>query len=57
LRKIEHWHHGPIAKFKIMCRDGKGFWHEVHWDGKKTSLSPLGETDERKAAKKLLGKS
>ena len=57
LRKIEHWHQGSIAKFKIMCRDGKGFWHEVHWDGKKTSLSPLGETDERKAAKKLLGKS
>ena len=24
-RKIEHWHQGSIAKFKIMCRDGKGF--------------------------------
>ena len=27
LRKIEYWHQGSITKFKIMCRDGKGFWH------------------------------
>jgi hypothetical protein len=53
LRKIEHWHQGPIAKFKIMCRDGKGFWHGVRWDGKTVALFPLGETDERKARKKL----
>ena len=26
LRKIEYWHRGSIVKFKIMCRDGKGFW-------------------------------
>jgi hypothetical protein len=57
LRKIEYWHQGSSSSFQIMCRDGKGFWHKVHWDGRKTSLSPLGETDERKAAKKLLGKS
>jgi hypothetical protein len=37
-----------------MCRDGKGFWHQVQWDGKAAVLSPLGETDERKARKKLL---
>ena len=54
LRKIEYWHQGAISSFKIMCRDGKGFWHEVHWDGKNASLSPLGETDEQKARKKLL---
>ena len=29
LRKLEYWHQGSIAKFKIMCRDGKGFWHAV----------------------------
>ena len=29
LRKIEHWHQGSITKFKIICRDGKGFWHGV----------------------------
>jgi len=53
LRKIEYWHQGSIGSFKIMCRDGKGFWHEVHWDGKNASLSPLGETDEQKARRKL----
>ena len=57
LRKIEYWHQGSIGSFKITCRDGKGFWHDVHWDAKKTSLSPLDKTDEQKAAKKLLGKS
>src|SRR5262249_49515883 len=55
LQKIEYWHQGSVAKFKIMCRDGKGFWHEVHWDGKTASVSALQETDERKAHKKLLG--
>src|SRR6516164_8438453 len=53
LQKIEYWHQGSIAKFKIMCRDGKGFWHRVRWDGKTVSLLALQETDERKACKKL----
>jgi hypothetical protein len=25
LRKIEYWHQGSVAKFKIMCRDSEGF--------------------------------
>jgi len=25
LRKIEYWHQGSVTKFKITCRDGKGF--------------------------------
>jgi hypothetical protein len=54
LRKIEHWHQSSISSFKIMCRDGKGFWHKVHWDDKTASLLPLSETDEQKAKKKLL---
>ena len=54
LRKIEYWHQGSITAFKIMCRDGKGFWHRVHWDGKTASVSALQETDERKAREKLL---
>jgi len=54
LRKIEYWHQGSIAAFNIMCRDGKGFWHRVGWDGKTASLFALEETDERKARKKLL---
>jgi hypothetical protein len=53
LRKIEHWHQGSIAKFRIMCRDGKGFWHGVVWDGQTASCFALQETDERKASKKL----
>jgi hypothetical protein len=37
-----------------MCRDGKRFWWRVQWDGKTVSVLALGETDERKARKKLL---
>jgi hypothetical protein len=55
LRKIERWHQGSTSSFKIMCRDGKGFWHGVGWDGKNVSLFALEETDEQKARKKLLG--
>ena len=54
LRKIEHWHQASIAKFKIMCRDGKGFWHGVRRDGKTAAYFALQETDERNAGKKLL---
>jgi hypothetical protein len=54
LRQIERWHQGSIAKFKIMCRDGKGFGHGVRWDGKTASVYTLEETDERKAVRKLL---
>ena len=49
LRKIEYWHQGSIAKFKIMCRDSKGFWSGIHWDGKTASFFALQETDERQA--------
>ena len=49
LRKVEHWHQGSITKFKIMCRDGKGFWHGVRWDGKTAADCALQETDEREA--------
>jgi hypothetical protein len=43
-----------MSSFKIMCRDGKGFWNGVHWDGKTASFFALQETDEQKACKKLL---
>ena len=46
LRKIEYWHQGSISSFKIMSRDGKGFWHRIHWDGKTVSFFALEETDE-----------
>jgi len=54
LRKIEYWHQGSITKFKIICRDGKGFWHGVRWDSQTASLLALQETDERKAARNFL---
>ena len=57
LRKIEYWHQGSISSFKIMCRDGKGFWKGVQWHGKTASFFALQETDERKARKTLLGES
>jgi len=37
-----------------MCRDGKGFWHRVDWDGQTTAFFAFEETDERQARKKLL---
>jgi len=37
-QKIEYWHQGPISPFQIMCRDGKGFSYQVHWDGKTASF-------------------
>jgi hypothetical protein len=33
LRKIEYWHQGSIAAFKIMYRDERGVWEGVGWDG------------------------
>jgi hypothetical protein len=56
LRKIEHWRQGSVAKFKIMRRDGKGFWSRVQWDGETALVLVLGETNEREARKKLLTK-
>jgi hypothetical protein len=37
LRKIEYWHQGSIAGFKIMCRDEHGVWDGVRWDGQTAS--------------------
>ena len=54
LHKIEHWHQGAISSFKIIWRDGKGFWHELHWDGKTASFFAPWESDERNAREKLL---
>ena len=54
LQKIEYWHQGSIAKFKIMCRDGKGFWHRVRWDGKTVSLLALQETDSARSLQEVV---
>ena len=49
LRKIEHWHQGSIAKFKIMCRDGKGFRDRIRRNGKTVSLLALQQTDSARS--------
>ena len=54
LRKIEHWHQGSIATFKIMYRDEHGGWNGIRWNGQRASVFALCETDEKKALAKLL---
>jgi len=49
LRKIEYWHQGSIAEFKIMYRDEIGAWDGVRWNGQHPSFFALRETDEGKA--------
>jgi hypothetical protein len=55
LRKIEYWHQGSIAAFRIMYRDENGVWDGVRWDGQHPSFFALGETDGAKARDKLRG--
>jgi hypothetical protein len=56
LRKIEYWHQGSIARFKIMYRDKNGVWDGVRWDGNKhPSFFAIRETDEKRAMGKLRG--
>jgi hypothetical protein len=33
LRKIEHWHQGSIARYRISCRGTQGAEHLIEWDG------------------------
>ena len=56
LRKIEYWHQGSIAAFRIMYRDEDGVrWDGVRWDGQHAVFFALRETDEGKATGKLRG--
>jgi hypothetical protein len=54
LRKIEHWHQGSIAAFKIMYRDEHGVWNGVGWNGQRASFFTLRGTEEELARKRLL---
>jgi hypothetical protein len=49
LQKIEHWHQGPVAGFRIMYRDVNGVW-----DGQHPSFFAIGETHEGKAMEKAV---
>jgi hypothetical protein len=54
LRKIEAWHQGSIAGYRIMYRDADGCWDGVEWDGEYARFFAIRETDEAAAEKKLL---
>jgi hypothetical protein len=53
LRKIEYWHQGSIAGFKILYHNEHGVWDGIRWDGKTAAFFALGEMDEKKAREKL----
>jgi len=53
LRKIEYWHQGSIAAFKIVYRDENGVWDGVRWDGRHPSFFAIREADEGKARERL----
>jgi hypothetical protein len=57
LRKIEHWHQGSIAPFKIMYRDEHGAWNAIRWNGQSASFFTLCETDEKNPMAKLLSEN
>jgi hypothetical protein len=44
LKKIEYWHQGPIAKYRITYLDTQGLEQDVEWDGKRARISPAGAT-------------
>jgi hypothetical protein len=46
LRKIEYWHQGSIAAFRIMYRDESGVWDGVRWDGKSVVSASLVPVDK-----------
>lgn len=57
LRKIEARHQGSIAGYRIMYRDGEGYWDGVDGDGEHTRFFTIRERDETAAEKKLLART
>jgi hypothetical protein len=41
LRKIEYWHQGSIARFRISYMSAPGTEHKVEWDGQTVRVRPL----------------
>ena len=39
LRKIEYWHQGSIARYRISCLSTQGTEHLIDWDGKMARVS------------------
>jgi hypothetical protein len=48
LRKIEHYHQGSIAGFRIMYRDSMGFWDGIQWDGQDACSFPCAKQRKHK---------
>ena len=56
LRKIEAWHQGSIAGYRIMYRDAGGYWDGCEWDGEHARFFAIRETDEAAAETKLVAR-
>jgi len=41
LRKIEYWHQGSIAHYRIIYQSTQGTEHLVEWDGQTARMRPL----------------
>ena len=39
LRRIEYWHQGSIARYRISYRSSLGAEHFIEWDGKMARVS------------------
>ena len=38
LRRIEHWHQGPVTSYRILYQDADGLGGEVKWDGENAEV-------------------
>jgi hypothetical protein len=40
LRRIEHWHQGPVTSYRIVYQDADWLGGEVKWDGENAEVVP-----------------
>jgi hypothetical protein len=38
LRRIEHWHQGPVTSYRILYQDAAGLGGEVTWGGENAEV-------------------
>jgi hypothetical protein len=46
LRKIEAWHQGSIARYRITYKGADGYWNGCEWDGQHARFFAIQEADE-----------
>jgi hypothetical protein len=39
LRRIEHWHQGPVTSYRILYQDPDGLGGEVKWNGENAEVN------------------